>query len=125
MKNISFQNSQQIQTSTTTTPPPPPPVIICQSPIDLTVDSSWLETVVFGDFRIWHIIFSGLGILIAIAVLLCCLFRCRIPRTKQEIEADYTRKKITKLINTHLRKIKLEELEFDPSNLLPGIILLL
>lgn len=107
--------------SSSPTPPPPPPVVICQSPIDLTVDSSWLEQVVFGDFRIWHIMFSCLGILTVIAVLLCCLFRCRIPRTKQEIEADYTRRKITKLINTHLTKIKLEELEFDPSNLLPGI----
>ncbi|KPM07692.1 hypothetical protein QR98_0061910 [Sarcoptes scabiei] len=123
-----FKSSSSSTITTSTTTPisvlstqrsTPPPIVVCQSPIDLTVDSSWLETVVLGDFRIWHIIFSGLGILISIAVVLCCLFRCRIPRTKQEIEADYTRKKITKLINTHLRKIRLDELEFDPANLLP------
>ncbi len=55
-------------------------------------------------------------------VVLCCLFRCRIPRTKQEIEADFVRRKMTKAFRTHLNKIKIEELEEQPNSLLPGIM---
>lgn len=50
-------------------------------------------------------------------IALCCIFRCRIPRTKQEIEADHHRKKITKAFREHLNKIPMEELEFEKGTL--------
>ena len=31
-----------------------------------------------------------------LVVLLCCMFDCRIPRTKQEIEADYEKRALLK-----------------------------
>lgn len=56
-----------------------------------------------------------------LAIVLCCLFRCRIPRTKQEIEADFLRKRITESFRSHLEKIKIDELQgqYDTGNLLP------
>lgn len=39
-------------------------------------------------------------------IMLCCCIRFRIPRTKQEIEADYIRKKITKKFQKQLRMIR-------------------
>lgn len=45
------------QTTTTTTM-----VYECAPPINLVVSPTWLEKVVFGDFRIWHILFSGMAI---------------------------------------------------------------
>mgnify|MGYP002716706112 CR=1 FL=1 len=40
-----------------------------------------------------------------VAIILCCCIRFRIPRTKQEIEADFIRKKITKKFRKRLRMI--------------------
>ena len=44
-------------------------------------------------------------------IFLCCCFRFRIPRTKQEIEADYLRKKLTKKFQKHLRVIQNSEMD--------------
>ena len=44
-------------------------------------------------------------------IVACCIMRCRIPRTKQEIEADVIRKKITKQFRAHLNKISIEGME--------------
>jgi hypothetical protein len=44
-------------------------------------------------------------------IFLCCCFRFRIPRTKQEIEADYVRKKLTKKFQKHLRVIQNSEMD--------------
>uniref|UniRef100_A0A1A9WME7 Transmembrane inner ear expressed protein n=1 Tax=Glossina brevipalpis TaxID=37001 RepID=A0A1A9WME7_9MUSC len=52
-------------------------------------ETAWLETVTIGGFRVWHIIAFCLGILLSIIIMVCCCIRFRIPRTKQEIEADY------------------------------------
>nr|CAD7193779.1 unnamed protein product [Timema douglasi] len=52
-------------------------------------------------------------------VLLCCCFRFRIPRTKQEIEADYVRKKISKKFQKQLRAIP--NTEMDDADLKRGI----
>lgn len=51
-------------------------------------------------------------------VMLCCCFRFRIPRTKQEIEADYQRRVIAKSFRDRLRNIKNSEL--DNMNLQQG-----
>jgi hypothetical protein len=44
-------------------------------------------------------------------IFLCCCIRFRIPRTKQEIEADYVRKKLTKKFQKQLRVIQNSELD--------------
>lgn len=54
-------------------------------------------------------------------IFLCCCFRFRIPRTKQEIEADYVRKKITRKFQTQLKLI--QNSEMDEMDLKKGIIL--
>ncbi|BFF94881.1 transmembrane inner ear expressed protein [Drosophila madeirensis] len=71
----------------------------------------WLETVTIGGFRVWHIIAAVLGILMGIMIMVCCCIRFRIPRTKQEIEADYQRKQITKKFREKLQQIKNSEMD--------------
>lgn len=50
--------------------------------------------------------------------MLCCCFRFRIPRTKQEIEADYQRRVIARKFRDHLSNIK--NCEMDSMNLQKG-----
>lgn len=50
--------------------------------------------------------------------MLCCCFRFRIPRTKQDIEADYQRRKIAKKFRQRLEGIKNSEM--DDMNLQKG-----
>lgn len=58
----------------------------------------------------------------ALIIVLCCIFRCRIPRTKQEIEADIARKKVTKQFSNHLQKIPIDRMELE--KVLPEVITL-
>lgn len=44
-------------------------------------------------------------------IMVCCCIRFRIPRTKQEIEADYQRKQITKKFREKLQQIKNSEMD--------------
>lgn len=64
----------------------------------------WLEDKVAG-FRIWQLAGIILSILLSILIGFCCCIRFRVPRTKQEIEADYIRKKITDNFRHELFKI--------------------
>ena len=43
--------------------------------------------------------------------MLCCCFRFRIPRTKQDIEADYQRKRIAKKFREKLACIQNSEMD--------------
>lgn len=52
--------------------------------------------------------------------MLCCCFRFRIPRTKQEIEADFQRRKIAKKFRERLAGIKNSEM--DDMNLQKGVV---
>ncbi|EAT46953.1 AAEL001905-PA [Aedes aegypti] len=52
--------------------------------------------------RVWHLLFLCFGSVLGIVIMLCCCFRFRIPRTKQDIEADYHRKKLTKKFRERL-----------------------
>ncbi|XP_053958764.1 transmembrane inner ear expressed protein isoform X2 [Anastrepha ludens] len=74
-------------------------------------ETAWLETVTIGGFRAWHIIAICLGISLSILIMVCCCIRFRIPRTKQEIEADYQRKQITKKFREKLQQIKNSEMD--------------
>ncbi|KAL7741268.1 hypothetical protein ACLKA6_015151 [Drosophila palustris] len=78
---------------------------------DIDPKEAWLEKITVGGFRRWHIIASVLGILMSIMIMVCCCIRFRIPRTKQEIEADYQRKQITKKFREKLQQIKNSEMD--------------
>uniref|UniRef100_A0A336M6B0 CSON012742 protein n=1 Tax=Culicoides sonorensis TaxID=179676 RepID=A0A336M6B0_CULSO len=71
----------------------------------------WLENPAWNGFRVWHILFLGCGALLSLIVMICCCFRFRIPRTKQEIEADFQRRKITKKFKKKLANIQNSEMD--------------
>ncbi|XP_030746609.1 uncharacterized protein LOC115875324 [Sitophilus oryzae] len=73
----------------------------------------WIEKPAFEGlkFRIWHIMFFCVCAFGVLVVLICCCVRIRIPRTKQEIEADYKRKKITTKFRKRLKFISNQEME--------------
>lgn len=51
------------------------------------------------------------SLLLNAAIMLCCCFRFRIPRTKQEIEADFQRRKIAKKFRDRLANIRNSEMD--------------
>ncbi|XP_075210536.1 uncharacterized protein LOC142317877 [Lycorma delicatula] len=61
--------------------------------------------------RLWQLLFICGSSLTAVVIFLCCCVRFRIPRTKQEIEADYVRKKITRKFQKQLRMIQNSEMD--------------
>ncbi|XP_029039863.1 transmembrane inner ear expressed protein [Osmia bicornis bicornis] len=71
----------------------------------------WLEDEALPGFRVWQLAGIILSILLSVLIGLCCCFRFRVPRTKQEIEADYVRKKITKSFRHELSKISNTEMD--------------
>ncbi|XP_072763708.1 uncharacterized protein [Anoplolepis gracilipes] len=71
----------------------------------------WLENETISGFRVWQLAGIILSILLSIIVGLCCCIRFRVPRTKQEIEADYIRKRITKSFRNELSKISNTEMD--------------
>lgn len=44
-------------------------------------------------------------------ILFCCCVRIRVPRTKQEIEADYHRKKLAEKFRQRLKSINNQEID--------------
>ncbi|XP_076348379.1 uncharacterized protein LOC143246021 [Tachypleus tridentatus] len=72
----------------------------------------WLETDVVAGFRIWQLLFLSIGGFIVLVVLLCCVVKIRIPRTKQEIEIDYQRKWLTRNFRAHLDMLSMGEVNF-------------
>ncbi|KAI5638459.1 TMIE protein domain-containing protein [Phthorimaea operculella] len=58
-------------------------------------EPEWLERNILGDLRLWQVMFICFAGVTSLIVMVCCCFRFRIPRTKQQIEADYQRRKIT------------------------------
>ncbi|XP_063701904.1 transmembrane inner ear expressed protein [Culicoides brevitarsis] len=71
----------------------------------------WLENEVSNGFRVWHILFLGCSGILSLVIMICCCFRFRIPRTKQEIEADFQRRKITKKFKKKLANIQNSEMD--------------
>lgn len=72
----------------------------------------WLEVMVTGGFKVWHIIFIIIAFVVTIIVVYCCFHRCRIPRTKQEIEADLMRMNITNKFRDYLQEFPNEPTTF-------------
>lgn len=50
-------------------------------------------------------------VVLCAVICVCCCVRFRIPRTKQEIEADYVRKRITRKFRSQLRLIQNTEMD--------------
>ncbi|CAH2044022.1 unnamed protein product, partial [Iphiclides podalirius] len=71
-----------------------------------SAEPGWLEKAVSGGLRVWQIMFLCLAGITSVVVMLCCCFRFRIPRTKQQIEADYQRRKITIKFRQQLETIQ-------------------
>ncbi|XP_047198009.1 transmembrane inner ear expressed protein [Hippoglossus stenolepis] len=77
------------------------------------------ETVVFWGLRLWQVIgiFAVFGL--AVVITLCCIFKCRIPRTKKEIEArNQQRQAAKKYANTLETVPPLNELTEIPGSAL-------
>ncbi|XP_022822829.1 uncharacterized protein LOC111353863 [Spodoptera litura] len=74
--------------------------------INNSEEPEWLERNVVGDLRLWQIMFLCLASVASLIVIVCCCFRYRIPRTKQQIEADYQRRKITNKFRAKLETIQ-------------------
>ncbi|XP_037903547.1 transmembrane inner ear expressed protein [Hermetia illucens] len=74
-------------------------------------ETAWLEEITIGDFRIWHIMFFAFCGFMCIVIVLCCCFRIRIPRTKQDIEADYKRKRITRKFREKMALMKNSDMD--------------
>ncbi|XP_053323126.1 transmembrane inner ear expressed protein [Spea bombifrons] len=54
------------------------------------------ETVVFWGLRLWQVIGVFAIFVLGVIITLCCIFKCRIPRTKKEIEARYAQRQAGK-----------------------------
>ncbi|XP_075445269.1 transmembrane inner ear expressed protein [Ascaphus truei] len=54
------------------------------------------ETVVFWGLRLWQVIGVFSIFVLGVIITLCCIFKCRIPRTKKEIEARYAQRQAGK-----------------------------
>ncbi|XP_063982486.1 transmembrane inner ear expressed protein [Diachasmimorpha longicaudata] len=71
----------------------------------------WLEDEALGGFRVWQLAAVVILIILTVVIGLCCCIRFRVPRTKQNIEADYVRKKLTKNFRRELSKISNGEMD--------------
>jgi len=78
---------------------------------DCTEDTQLWEKELFLGIRVWQFVGIVLSILLSIIIGLCCCIRFRVPRTKQEIEADYIRKKITRKFRRELSKISNKDMD--------------
>ena len=72
----------------------------------------WLEVMVTGGFKVWHIIFIIIAFVVTLVVVYCCFHRCRIPRTKQEIEADLMRTNLASKFRDYLQEFPNEPATF-------------
>ncbi|XP_031200206.1 transmembrane inner ear expressed protein isoform X2 [Mastomys coucha] len=63
------------------------------------------ETVVFWDMRLWHVVGIFSLFVLSIIITLCCVFNCRVPRTRKEIEARYLQRKAAKMYTDKLETV--------------------
>ncbi|XP_068217712.1 uncharacterized protein [Palaemon carinicauda] len=71
----------------------------------------WEEEEIWGSFRRWHVLFLSSLLGLAITMFFCCVFKCRVPRTKQEIEANFVRRNLAKKFHRQLRIIHNSEMD--------------
>ncbi|XP_024130070.1 transmembrane inner ear expressed protein [Oryzias melastigma] len=79
------------------------------------------ETVVFWGLRLWQVIGIFSMFALAVVITLCCIFKCRIPRTKKEIEARHAQRQAAKKYANTLETVPpLNELTEIPGSAKPG-----
>jgi hypothetical protein len=86
---------------------------------DCIEDTQLWEKELFLGIRVWQFVGIVLSVFLSIIIGLCCCIRFRVPRTKQEIEADYIRKKITRKFRRELSKISnkdMDEMDLQKGN---------
>ncbi|XP_044759650.1 uncharacterized protein LOC123317276 [Coccinella septempunctata] len=73
----------------------------------------WLEKAALDGygFRVWHLMFFAVTGFFSILIFLAFCIKIRIPRTKQDIEADYHRKKLAEKFIERLRLIENQEMD--------------
>ncbi|XP_005809512.1 transmembrane inner ear expressed protein [Xiphophorus maculatus] len=78
------------------------------------------ETVVFWGLRLWQVIGIFSVFVLAVVITLCCIFKCRIPRTKKEIEARHAQRQAAKKYANTLETVPpLNELTEIPGSAKP------
>ncbi|XP_013884920.1 transmembrane inner ear expressed protein [Austrofundulus limnaeus] len=78
------------------------------------------ETVVFWGLRLWQVIGIFSVFVLAVVITLCCIFKCRIPRTKKEIEARHAQRLAAKKYANTLETVPpLNELTEVPGSAKP------
>ncbi|XP_075405090.1 transmembrane inner ear expressed protein [Tenrec ecaudatus] len=83
--------AQLVEPSTAPPKPKPPPLT--------------KETVVFWDMRLWHVVGIFSLFVLSVIITLCCVFNCRVPRTRKEIEARYLQRKAAKMYTDKLETV--------------------
>ncbi|XP_061588439.1 transmembrane inner ear expressed protein isoform X1 [Cololabis saira] len=79
------------------------------------------ETVVFWGLRLWQVIGIFSVFVLAVVITLCCIFKCRIPRTKKEIEARHAQRQAAKKYANTLETVPpLNELTEIPGSAKPA-----
>ncbi|XP_072220590.1 transmembrane inner ear expressed protein [Leuresthes tenuis] len=80
------------------------------------------ETVVFWGLRLWQVIGIFAMFALAVVITLCCIFKCRIPRTKKEIEARHAQRLAAKKYANTLETVPpLNELTEIPGSAKPEV----
>ncbi|KAL7642015.1 UNVERIFIED_CONTAM: hypothetical protein RMT77_007889 [Armadillidium vulgare] len=79
--------------------------------LEFSREIPWEEELLYGNFRRWHVIFLSVGSCLSVVIFFCCIFKCRIPRTKQEIEADFIRHKLALKFRQQLNILKHSEMD--------------
>uniref|UniRef100_UPI00398E83AD transmembrane inner ear expressed protein n=1 Tax=Pristiophorus japonicus TaxID=55135 RepID=UPI00398E83AD len=107
---ISAASSQVLDPDSTTVPPTKPEPVTS-------------ETVVFWGLRLWQVIGVFSIFVLSVIIVLCCIFKCRIPRTKKEIEARYAQRQAAKKYANTLDNVpplnELTEMPGDSSDTIP------
>lgn len=73
----------------------------------------FLERTVIASLGIktWHLVFMIVAAGCILIIVICCIFRCRIPRTRQEIEADIVRTRVCVQFRKHLDKLPIDDMK--------------
>ncbi|KAL4635372.1 transmembrane inner ear expressed protein [Arapaima gigas] len=80
------------------------------------------ETVVFWGLRLWQVIGIFSIFVLAVIITLCCIFKCRIPRTKKEIEARHAKRQAAKKYANTLESVPpLNELTEVPAGVADSV----
>ncbi|XP_064648269.1 uncharacterized protein LOC135500637 [Lineus longissimus] len=81
---------------------------------DSTQDPFSMESVVAPPLRVWHIAAIVGTVISTIIIILCCVFDCRIPRSKEEIERNNEKRRIAFKYADEMTKIHINDMKIIP-----------